>query len=182
MSAIGCLKHVIGGKPGNTAVVSCLPQDAPPRPIFSCKQLCGRSAPRLFYVPGLDNSCNCGPGPGPCRLHRGKFWRTFCKRSSHPPPACAFAAVIHLGTASTRCHPEAWWPFGTETLGVLCCSSTGNIASQFSVLANTSNIAVAFQHALAAAVLVERQLPIGFGHSRCTCRSPGCQHWACACV
>ena len=36
------------------------------------------------------------------------FGASFDKRSSHPPPACAFAAVIYLGTASTRCHPEAW--------------------------------------------------------------------------
>ena len=101
-SAIGCLKHVIGGNRDNIAVVSCHPQAAFPRSTFFCRQLCGRFAPRLFFGPGLDSSCNGGSGPGPCRLHWGKSWHKFCKRSSHPPPAFALVGADLLGIWQTQ--------------------------------------------------------------------------------
>ena len=169
-SALGCLKHVIGGNPDNIAVVVCHPQAALPQSTFFCRQLCGRFAPRPFCGPGPDSSCNGGSGPGTYRLHWGKSWHKSCKQSSHPPPACALVGATLLGIASTRYRSQAWWPFGMGTRGVFCWSSIGNIASQFSALANTSSTAAVFQLALVAAVLVEKQLQTDFGSSRCTYR------------
>ena len=82
--ACGYLQYISGGKLDNTEVVSCHPQAALPRSTSACRKICGMSAPQPFYGFVTDNSCSGGSGPDLCRPHRGKSWRKFCMRSSHP--------------------------------------------------------------------------------------------------
>ena len=110
-SGISWASLIICDRLGNTLAVSCRPQAALFRSIFSCSSGCDRSAPQPFSRCGWHSSCSAVFAPCPRRTQsrqRERFCCTPGKCSNQFLSVCLPAGARLLGSQGIGRYPRAW--------------------------------------------------------------------------